>query len=48
MLSSLEAEVATNLAQAEQGVEDDHAAAGEAMRADSIGDLAAAGLGSSV
>jgi len=38
-----EAEVATNLAQAEQRVEDDHAAAGEALRADGISDLAAAG-----
>src|SRR5688572_4922779 len=39
-----EAQIATNLAQAEQGVEDDHATAGESLRANGIRDLAAAGL----
>src|SRR5688572_9455035 len=39
-----EAEIATDLAQAEQRIEDNHATAGEALRADRVSDFAAAGL----
>ena len=39
-----QAQVAADLAQAQQGVEDDHAAAGQALRAHGLDDLAAARL----